>query len=126
MGLCQVHQSFGGFFHGCACSDERPLLNVRHDERTDRAVIAAVSNTHMAMMILTGLDLLTREQVACWNVKPTGNCLHQLIAGHGKAIHIAAAGYWIPRMRERRDGGKHCCYNNCYPHRGNTNLQVPA
>ena len=76
----------------CACSDERPLLNVRHDERTDRAVIAAVSDTHMAMMILTGLDLLTREQVACWNVKPTGNCLHQLIAGHGKAIHIAAAG----------------------------------
>ena len=21
-----------------------------------------------------GLDLLTREQVACWNVKPAGNC----------------------------------------------------
>jgi hypothetical protein len=78
--------------HSCACSDERPLLNVRHDERTDRAVIAAASDTHMAMMILTGLDLLTREQVACWNVKPAGNCLHQLIAGHGKAIHIAAAG----------------------------------
>ena len=78
--------------YSCACSDERPLLNVRHDERTDRAVIAAVSDAHMAMMILTGLDLLTREQVACWNVKPTGNCLHQLIAGHGKAIHIAAAG----------------------------------
>ena len=69
-----------------------PSLNVRHDERADRAVIAAVSDTHMAMMILTGSDLLMREQVACWNVKPAGNCLHQLIAGHGKAIHIAAAG----------------------------------
>jgi hypothetical protein len=78
--------------HSCSCSDERPLLNVRHDERTDRAVIAAVSETHMAMMILTGLDLLTREQAACWNVKPARNCLHQLIAGHRKAIHIAAAG----------------------------------
>ena len=55
-------------------------------------MIAAVSDTHMAMMILTGSDLLTREQVACWNVKPAGICLHQLIAGHGKAIHIAAAG----------------------------------
>jgi len=55
-------------------------------------VIAAVSDTHMAKVVLTGLDLLTREQVACWNVKPAGNCLHQLIAGHGKAIHIAAAG----------------------------------
>jgi hypothetical protein len=42
----------------------------------NRAVIAVVSNTHMAMMILTGLDLLTREQVAHWNVKPAGNCLH--------------------------------------------------
>jgi hypothetical protein len=43
-------------------------------------------------VVHTGLDLLTREQVACWNVKPAGNCLHQLIAGHGKAIHIATAG----------------------------------
>src|SRR6476620_12556823 len=77
--------------HSCACSDERPLLNVRHDERTDRAVIAAVSDTHMAMMILTGSDLLTREQVACWNVKPAGNRLHQLIAGDRETIHIAAA-----------------------------------
>jgi len=55
-----------------------------------------VSNTDMAMMILTGLNLLTREQVARWHVKPARNCLHQLIAGHGKAIQIAAAGYWIP------------------------------
>jgi hypothetical protein len=46
----------------------------------------------MAMVILTWLDLLTPEQVACRDVEPAGNCLHQLIAGHGKAIHIAAAG----------------------------------
>ena len=73
------------------------LSTVRRScRRADRAVIAVVSNTHMAMMILTGLDLLTPEQVACWNVKPAGNCLHQLIAGHGKAIQIAAAGYWVP------------------------------
>jgi hypothetical protein len=78
--------------HSCAWSDERPILNVWHDERTDRAVIAAVSDTNMAMMILTGLDLLPREQVPCWNVKPAGNRFHQLIADHGKAIHIAAAG----------------------------------
>jgi hypothetical protein len=69
-----------------------PSLNVRHDERADRAVIAAESDTHMTKVVLAGLHLLTREQVARWNVKPAGNCLHQLIAGHGKAIHIAAAG----------------------------------
>jgi hypothetical protein len=69
-----------------------PCLNVRHDERAERAVIAAVSDTHMAKVVLTGLHLITREQVACWNVKPAGDCLNQLIAGHGKATHIAAAG----------------------------------
>ena len=47
---------------------------------------------HMTMVILTRLDLLTLEQVACWDVEPAGNCLHQLIAGDGEAIHIAAAG----------------------------------
>ena len=47
---------------------------------------------HMAMVILTRLDLLTLEQVACGDVEPAGNCLHQLIAGDGEAIHIAAAG----------------------------------
>ena len=75
----------------CACSDERPLLNVRHDERTDRAVIA-VPDADMAIVILTGLYLLSVEQVTGREVKPAGNCLHQLIAGDGKAIHIAAAG----------------------------------
>ena len=71
--------------------DERPLLNVGHDERTDRAMIA-VSDAHMAMMILTRLDLITREQVSRWNIKPAGNSLHQLIADNGKTIQIAAAG----------------------------------
>ena len=71
--------------------DERPLLNVRHDERTDRAVIA-LSDAHMAMMIPTRLDLITREQVSRWNIKPAENSLHQLIAGNGITIHIAAAG----------------------------------
>ena len=66
-------------------------LHVRHDERTDRAVIA-VPDAHMAMVILTGLYLLSIEQVTRRDVKPAGNCLHQLIADDGKAIHIAAAG----------------------------------
>ena len=47
---------------------------------------------HMAMAVPTQLYLLRVEQVTGRNVKPAGNCLHQLIAGHGKAIHIAAAG----------------------------------
>ena len=45
------------------CSDERPLLNVWHDERTDRAVVPSVSDAHMAMVILTRPDLLRLEQV---------------------------------------------------------------
>ena len=67
-------------------------LHVWHDERADRAVIAPMPEAHMTMVILTRLDLLTLEQVACWDVEPAGNCLHQLIAGDGEAIHIAAAG----------------------------------
>jgi hypothetical protein len=46
----------------------------------------------MAMVILTGLYLLNVEQVPGRDVEPAGNCLDQLIAGDGKAIHIAAAG----------------------------------
>ena len=61
--------------YSCACSDERPLLNVRHDERTNGAVIVPVPDAHMAMVILAGLDLLTPEQVSCRNVEPAGNCL---------------------------------------------------
>ena len=79
------------------------------------------------MVILTGLDLLTREQVSCWKVKPTGNCFHQLIAGDGETIHIAAARERIPGMRKRRHGGNHRCQDKqCYPHRRDTNRKVPA
>ena len=52
----------------------------------------AVPDAHMTMVILTGLYLLSVEQVTGRDVKPAGKCLHQLIAGDGKAIHIAAAG----------------------------------
>jgi hypothetical protein len=46
----------------------------------------------MAMVVLTGLHLFTLERVAGRNIEPAGNCFHQLIAGDGEAIHIAAAG----------------------------------
>ena len=59
-------------------------------------MIAAVPDAHMAMVILTRLHLLTVEQVPGRDIEPAGNRLHQLIAGHWKAIQIAAAGYWIP------------------------------
>jgi hypothetical protein len=69
-----------------------PTLSVRHDERTDRAVVPPVSDAHMAMVILTRPDLLRLEQVTCRDIEPAGTCLHQLIAGDGETIHIAAAG----------------------------------
>ena len=46
----------------------------------------------MAVVVLTRLYLLRVEHVTGWDVEPAGNCLHQLIAGHWKAIHVAAAG----------------------------------
>jgi hypothetical protein len=55
-------------------------------------MVAPVSDAHMAMVILTRPDLLRLEQVTCRDVEPAGTCLHQLIAGDGEAIHIAAAG----------------------------------
>lgn len=66
------------------------LLSVRNDERTDREVIM-LPETHMAMPVLTRLYLLNVEQVTGRDEQPSGNRLHQLIAGHGKAIHIATA-----------------------------------
>jgi len=47
---------------------------------------------YTAIVVLTQLNLLTLEQIAGGNVKPTGNRLHQLIAQDREAIHIAAAG----------------------------------
>ena len=76
-----------------------PSLNVRHDERADRTVITAVSKAHMAMEVLTRLNLLTLEQVAGWDIEPAGNRFHQLVAGDREAVHIAAAGKRIPGMR---------------------------
>jgi len=46
----------------------------------------------MAAVVLTWLHLLSVEQVTCRDAEPAVNRLHQLIAGDGKAIHIAAAG----------------------------------
>ena len=65
----------------------------------------------MAMVIPTRLDLFTLEQVAGRDVEPAGTCLHQLVTSDWEAIHIAAAGKRIPRMRERRDGGNQRCNN---------------
>ena len=44
----------------------------------------------MAAVVLTWLHLLSVEQVTCRDAEPAVNRLHQLIAGDGKAIHIAA------------------------------------
>ena len=46
---------------------------------------------HTWQVILTRLNLLALEKVACRDVEPAGNCLHQLIAGNREAIHVAAA-----------------------------------
>ena len=69
-------------------------------------MITAVSEAHVTMPILARPDLLTPEQAACRDIEPAGTRLHQLIAGDREAINIAAAGKRIPRMRQRRDGGK--------------------
>src|SRR5262249_13193526 len=45
-------------------------LHVRYDERADRAANSALSDAHMAMVVLTRLYLLTLEQVAGWDVEP--------------------------------------------------------
>ncbi len=89
----------------CLRSQAAAPLRVRHDERADRAVITAAPEAYMAMVVLTRLHLLTPEQVAGWDVEPARARLHQLIAGDREAIHIAATGYRIPRMRQCRDGG---------------------
>ena len=75
------------------------LLSVRHDKRADRAVTTSVTEAHMAMLVLTWLDLLRLEQVAGRDIEPTGNRFYQLIASDWEAVHIATAGKWIPRMR---------------------------
>ena len=96
-------------------------LHVRHDKCADRTVITPAAEAHMAMMILTRLDLFTLEQVACRDVEPAGYCLHQLMAGDGEAIHIAATDQWIPGMCKRRDGCNQRRYNKqCYSHRRNS------
>ena len=74
-------------------------LHVWHDERADRAVITSATEAHMAMVVLTWLHLFTLEQVAGRDIEPTGNRFHQLIAGDREAVHITAAGKWVPRMR---------------------------
>ena len=55
-----------------------PGLSWRGQNCGGQTVITAVPEAHMALVILTGLDLLTLEQVACRHVDPAGNCLHQL------------------------------------------------
>src|SRR5262245_55281693 len=89
----------------CLRSQAAAPLRVRHDERADRAVITAAPEAYMAMVVLTRLHLLTREQVAGRDVEPARALLHKLIAGNREAIHIAAAGQRIPGMCQRWDGG---------------------
>ena len=79
--------------------DQQVPLHIRHDERANGAVIAAMSKTHMAVEVLTRLHLLTLKEVAGGDIEPTGDGFHQLVAGNREAIHIAAAHEWIPRMR---------------------------
>src|SRR5262245_7335088 len=89
---------------------DRPL-HIWHDERADRAVFAAAPEAYMAMGVLARLHLLTLEEVAGRDIKPARTRLHQLIAGDRGAIHVAAAGWRIPGMRQRRDGGNQRCNN---------------
>jgi hypothetical protein len=77
---------------GSADAGGRPALHIRHDERADRAMIAAAPEAYMAVVVLTRLHLLTVEQVAGRDLKPARARLHQLIAGDREAIHVAAAG----------------------------------
>jgi hypothetical protein len=53
-------------------------------------------------LVLTRLHLLMFEQVAGRDVEPARTCLHQMITDDREAIHVAAAGYRIPGMRQRR------------------------
>ncbi len=55
---------------------------------------------HMAMLIPTGLYVLTLEQVAGRDVEPARNGLDQLIACDRETIHVATAVVWIPGMGE--------------------------
>src|SRR5262245_6651379 len=73
-------------------------LHVWHDERANRAVVAAASKTNMAMEVLARLNLLTLEQVAGRDIEPPGNRFHQLVAGDREAVHIPAADKRIPGM----------------------------
>src|SRR5262245_34191639 len=86
-------------------------LHIRHDERADRGMFAAAPEAYMAMLVLTRLHLFTLEHVAGRDVKPARTRLHQLIAGDREAIHVAAAGWRIPGMRQRRDRGNQRCNN---------------
>ena len=96
-------------------------LHVWHDERANRAVITSAPETHMALAVLTWLHLFTLEKVAGRDIEPAGTCLHQLVASDREAIHIAAAGKRIPRMRQRRDGGNQRCDNRyCQSHQKNS------
>jgi hypothetical protein len=63
------------------------------------------------MVVLTWLHLFTLEQVAGRDKEPAGNRFHQLVAGDREAVHIAATGKRIPRMRQRRDDGDQRCNN---------------
>src|SRR6516225_2546822 len=51
-------------------------LHVWHDERANRAVIAAVSKTHTAVEVLTRLHLLLLEQVTGGDIEPAGDGFH--------------------------------------------------
>jgi len=54
-------------------------------------MITAAPEAHMAMVVLTRLHLLMLEQAARLDVEPAGTRFHQLIAGDGEAIYVAAA-----------------------------------
>ena len=55
--------------------DQVPL-HVWHDERANRAVVAAVSKTHMAVEVLTRLHLLRLKQVAGGDIEPARDGFH--------------------------------------------------
>jgi hypothetical protein len=80
----------------------------------------------MAMVVLTWLHLFTLEQVAGRDIEPARNRFHQLIAGDWEAIHIAAAGYRIPGMRQRRDSDNQRRNNEqCHSHQRKFAISFP-
>jgi hypothetical protein len=80
---CTSDEHSDARFHGEYCRVSGPAggsgqvpLHVWHDERANRAVITSVTETHMAMVVLTRLHLLRLKQVAGGDIEPARDGFH--------------------------------------------------